>query len=78
MAITVIPDNIHWNDRKFSILSIKLNNDILFRVILSYLLFKNNTSFNEYLYTIYPYLLLPIPIIYVIIFIGAVIQKKYK
>lgn len=79
-GITVIAMTIYSVSKNIKNKESKLINFIItiLMIILSYLLFKNNTSFNEYLYTIYPYLLLPIPIIYVIIFIGAVIQKKYK
>ena len=79
-GITVIAMTIYSVSKNIKNKESKLINFIItiLMIILSYLLFKNNTSFNEYLYTIYPYLLLPIPIIYVIIFIGAVIKKKYK
>ena len=73
ISIYSISENIKNNGSKLINLIVTI-----LMIISSYLLFKNNTSFNEYLYTIYPYLLLPISIIYVIIFIGAVIQKKYK
>ena len=48
-------------------------------ILLAYFLFKNNTSFNEYLYKMYPYTtLLPLIIIYVIIFIGVILKKKLR
>ena len=42
------------------------------------ILFKNNTSFNHYLDSIYPYILLIILIIYIIIFITIIIKKGIK
>lgn len=48
-------------------------------IVAAYLIFKNNTSFNEYLYKTYPYItLLPLLVIYVIIFFGVIFKKKLK
>ena len=79
-GITVIAMTIYSVSKNIKNKESKLINFIItiLMIILSYLLFKNNTSFNEYLYTIYPYLLIPLLIIYIIIFIGALIKKKYK
>lgn len=47
-------------------------------VISPRILFKNNTTFNNYLYKIYPYLLIPLLVIYIIIVMGIVIKKRKK
>lgn len=47
-------------------------------IIGTYLIFENNTIFNNYLTNIYPYILLAIFILYIIIFIGAFIRKKFN
>ena len=79
-GITVIAMTIYSVGKNIKNKENKLINLIvtILMIILSYLLFKNSTSFNEYLYTIYPYLLIPLLVIYIIIFIGALIKKKYK
>ena len=78
--ITVIAMTIYSVSKNIKNKESKLINLIITILMItsSYLIFKNNTSFNEYLYTIYPYLLIPLLIIYIIIFIGALIKKKYK
>lgn len=79
-GITVIAISIYSISKNIKNNESKLINLIvtILMIISSYLLFKNNTSFNEYLYKLYPYLLIPIFIIYVIIFIGAIIRKRKK
>lgn len=73
MSIYSISNNIKNNSNKLINYLVTL-----LMIIMSYMLFKNNTSFNEYLYTLYPYLLIPLFIIYVIILIGAIIKKRDK
>lgn len=74
MTIYSVSKNIKNKDSKILNLIIAI-----IMILLAYFLFKNNTSFNEYLYKMYPYTtLLPLIIIYVIIFIGAILKKKLK
>lgn len=49
---------------------------IIITIVLSINIFKNNTSFNYYLDSIYPYILLSILIVFIIIFIFTCIKKK--
>ncbi len=51
---------------------------ITITIILSITIFKNNTSFNHYLDSTYPYILLITLIIYIIIFIIIIIKKVLK
>ena len=51
---------------------------IIVMVIVSSIIFKNNTGFNYYLSDIYPYILLGLFIIYFIIFISILIKKCIK
>ena len=51
---------------------------IIITIILSITIFKNNTSFNHYLDSTYPYILLITLIIYIIIFIIIIIKKVLK
>lgn len=51
---------------------------ITITIILSITIFKNNTSFNHYLDSTYPYILLITLIIYIIIFITIIIKKVLK
>lgn len=73
MYIYYIKDNINKNNNK--ILNLIL---VLILVTLSTKVFKNNTNFNHYLDSIYPYILLIPPIIYTIITITIFIKKRYK
>ena len=49
---------------------------IIITIVLSINIFKNNTSFNYYLDSIYPYILLSLLIVFIIIFIFTCIKKK--
>lgn len=72
MCIYYVKDNIK---RKKN--STILNTIILLVItILSYKLFRNNTQFNNYIYYIYPYILLAIFIIFVIITLRILLKKK--
>lgn len=51
---------------------------VLVIVTASYKLFKNNTFFNNYLSTCYPYVLLVLFLIFIIITIGIFIKNKIK
>ena len=73
MYIYYIKDNINKNNNKILNLII-----VLILVILSTKVFKNNTNFNHYLDSIYPYILLIPLIIYTIISITIFIKKRYK
>ena len=44
--------------------------------IISYKLFTNNTTFNNYTFKVYPYILTILIFIYIIIFIGAFLKRK--
>lgn len=72
MVIFAISKNI-TSKRNSSIIDYILT---IIMIIMPRILFKNNTTFNEYLYKLYPYLMLPLLIIYIIIFIGIIFKKK--
>lgn len=73
LPIINIQSNINKKNNKIINLII-----IIIIIIATMLLFKNNTSFNHYLDSIYPYILLIILIIYIIIFITIIIKKGIK
>lgn len=50
----------------------------LFIVVVTSMIFKSNTNFNNYLSNIYPYILIIPTFIYFVIFIGIFIKKRYK
>lgn len=51
---------------------------IILMIFLSYKLFKNNTTFNCYIFKIYPFILLSLFLIFLLIFLTIIIKKKYK
>ena len=73
LPIINIQSNINKKNNKIINLII-----IIIIIIATMILFKNNTSFNHYLDSIYPYILLIILIIYIIIFITIIIKKGIK
>ena len=73
LPIINIQSNINKKNNKIINLII-----IIIIIIATMILFKNNTSFNHYLDSIYPYILLIILIIYIIMFITIIIKKGIK
>ena len=73
LPIINIQSNINKKNNKIINLII-----IIIIIIATMILFKNNTSFNHYLDSIYPYILLIILIVYIIIFITIIIKKGIK
>ena len=73
LPIINIKSNINKKNNKIINLII-----IIIIIISTMVLFKNNTNFNHYLDSIYPYILLIILIIYIIIFITIIIKKGIK
>ena len=63
------------NNKNKSIINIIL---IIISIYISYKLFKNNTIFDSYIISYYPYILLSILIIFILIFIIILIRKGIK
>ena len=51
---------------------------VIITILVSYNIFKNNTSFNSYLYEYYPYILSALLIMYIVITLTIFIRKKLK
>ncbi len=73
LPIIYIKDSITKTNNKIINLII-----IIFIIISSILLFKNNTFFNHYLDSVYPYILMILFGIYIIMFIVIIIKKCIK
>ena len=74
MSLYYVKSNIKKNDNN-KILNIII---CMLMVFLSYKLFKNNTVFNNYIYHVYPYILIGIFSIFVIASINIIIRKLLK